>query len=108
MTTVDFEPGVVPPGSYAQGGRSPIVWVFLCAGCAGFAPFSDVDYRGFLSGFCAGCGAYSRELHRFRAWLDTAPGCQCTGSHRQAVGDVRAADNVLRESQPGGALQVQT
>lgn len=45
----DFECCVVPPGTYAKGGRSPIVWTFLCAGCAGFAPFTAEDYRGALT-----------------------------------------------------------
>jgi hypothetical protein len=97
MTTADFKRGVVPTGRYAQGGRSPIVWVFLCAGCAGFPPFTDEDYRGYLSGQCSGCGTTTRELHRFRAWIDTAVGCRCTGGHPQAIGDVRAAVNVVRE-----------
>lgn len=97
----DYERGVVPPGRYAQEQRAPIVWVLLCAGCAGFAPFTDSDYRGFLSGRCPNCGIDSRELHRFRAWIDTAPGCNCTGSHPQVVGDVWAADNVTREPQAG-------
>lgn len=84
----DFECGVTPRGPYAQGGRSPIAWVLLCAGCAGFAPQTPGDYSGFLSGQCAGCGGRTRELHRFRAWIDSAAGCQCTGTHRQAVGDI--------------------
>jgi hypothetical protein len=102
----DFERGVVPAGRYAQCGRSPIVWVFLCAACAGFAPFTAEDYWGALSGQCHGCGLHTRELHRFRAWLDTAPGCRCTNSHRQAVGDVRAAANVRRDETAveGGAV----
>jgi hypothetical protein len=97
VSATDFERGVVPPGPYAQGGRSPIVWVFLCAGCAGFAPFTDEDYGGYLSGECEGCRTSNRELHRFRAWIDTAPGCQCRGVHPQAIGDVGAADSIVRE-----------
>jgi hypothetical protein len=89
----------VPPGRYAQEQRAPIVWVLLCAGCAGFAPFTTEDYNGFLSGRCHGCGISSRELHRFRAWIDTAPGCNCNGGHEQMKGDVWAADNVTREPQ---------
>ncbi len=84
-----FERGVVPPGRYAQGGRSPIVWVLLCPGCAGFAPFTPEDYLGFLSGQCAGCGNQTRELHRFRAWIESAAGCQCRSEHPRVVGDVR-------------------
>ena len=30
--------GIVPPGTYAKGGRSPIVYVRLCPPCAGYAP----------------------------------------------------------------------
>ena len=91
----------LPPGRYAGGARAPWVWALLCAGCAGFAPFTSDDYDGFLMGRCQGCGMSSRELHRFRAWIDTAAGCNCTGSHEQAIGDVWAADNVVREHQEG-------
>jgi hypothetical protein len=80
--------GVIPPGTYAGGGRSPIVWVLLCAPCAGYAPISDPDYRGALSGRCQGCGSNSRELHRFRAWIDSASGCNCTGDHVRVTGDL--------------------
>ncbi len=85
----DYVPGAIPVGRYAQGERSPIVWVLLCAGCGGFAPQTSLDYVGFLSGQCGGCGAQTRELHRFRAWIDSAAGCQCTGAHPKAVGDLR-------------------
>jgi hypothetical protein len=93
----DYAYGVVPPGRYAQGQRSPIVWVLLCASCAGFAPTTTEDYHGFLSGRCEGCGTKSRELHRFRAWIDTAPGCRCTGGHERIHGDVHAAATIARE-----------
>lgn len=76
----DWAKGEVPQGRYAGGGRSPIVWVRLCAGCAGFAPFTDGDYSGQLSGVCCGCGRRSRELHRAararrtaRRWWATPP-----------------------------------
>lgn len=95
----DYPKGIVPTGRYAGETRAPIVWVLLCAGCAGFAPQTTADYEGFLSGRCQGCATYSRELHRFRAWIDTAPGCNCTGGHPQMRGDVYAADNVTREPQ---------
>lgn len=98
----DFTRGVIPPGRYAQGGRSPIVWVPLCAGCAGFAPSTPEDYRGQLSGQCAGCGVHTRELHRFQAWIDTADGCNCTGSHPQVVGDVRAVESLSSERRASG------
>jgi hypothetical protein len=82
--------GVVPPGTYAGGGRSPIVYVHLCAPCAGYAPTTAEDYRGFLSGRCQGCGANSRELHRFQALIMSAAngGCMCTTEHRQVAGDL--------------------
>lgn len=95
----DYPRGVVPPGRYVRGERAPIVWVLLCAGCAGFAPTTAEDYRGFLSGRCAGCRIDSRELHRFRAWIDTAPGCNCTGGHPQVHGDMLAAHHVTTEAQ---------
>lgn len=91
MTRGDFERGVVPVGRYAQGGRSPIVWTYLCAACAGYAPLTDQDYSGNLTRTCNGCGVNTREVHRFRAWIDTADGCQCSSEHPQAIGDVRAA-----------------
>ena len=81
-------PSVVPAGPYAQGGRSPIVWVLLCPVCAGYVPQTAEDYQGFLSGQCGGCGAHVRELHRFRAWIDSAARCNCTGSHPRVVGEV--------------------
>lgn len=98
----DYEMGVVPPGRYAQGSRSPIVAVFLCAGCAGFAPFTDTSYEGYLSGRCNGCGIWSRELHRFRAWVDTACGCRCHGGHAQVYGDLWAIDNVSGDQERAG------
>lgn len=98
----DYKRGEVPPGRYAAGGRSPIVAVFLCAGCAGFAPFTDEDYEGFLSGQCNGCGQSSRELHRFRAWIDTACGCRCRGGHDQMFGDVWAADHAEKTRDGAG------
>lgn len=98
----DYEFGVVPPGRYAQGARSPIVAVYLCAGCAGFAPFTWDDYQGFLSGRCAGCGIQSRELHKFRAWIDTACGCRCDHGHDQIYGDMWAIDNVTSEQERAG------
>lgn len=98
----DYEMGVVPPGRYAQGTRSPIVAVFLCPVCAGFAPFTDKSYGGYLSGRCNGCGIQTRELHRFRAWIDTACGCRCTQGHAQVYGDQWAIDNVSSEQERAG------
>lgn len=82
--------GVVPPGTYAGGARSPIVYVQLCPPCAGYAPITPEDYDGFLSGRCQGCGANSRELHRFQALIMSAAngGCMCDSGHRQVTGDL--------------------
>lgn len=103
MTDHDFKQGVVPAGRYNQGARSPIVAVYLCAGCAGFAPITEERYEGALSGRCSGCGIWSRELHRFRAWIDTACGCRCNaGSHDQVYGDVWAADNARHDQERAG------
>jgi len=93
--------GIVPPGTYAKGGRSPIVYVRLCPPCAGYAPTTGEDYDGALSGRCQGCGADSRELHRFQALILSAAngGCFCEG-HRQVTGDLptmASADAVLTE-----------
>jgi hypothetical protein len=93
------EPVQPPPGRYAAGARAPIVWVFLCDICAGFAPLTDEGYEGALTGRCQGCGHEARELHRFRAWIDTAPGCNCSGGHAQMHGDVLAKANVTDEPQ---------
>ena len=81
--------GVVPPGTYAKGGRSPIVYVLLCPPCAGYAPITGEDYRGALSGHCQGCGAWTREVHKFQAVILSAAngGCFCEG-HRQVTGDL--------------------
>ena len=82
--------GTVPPGTYAGGGRSPVVYVLLCPPCGGYPPITDPDYDGFLSGRCQGCGGNSRELHRFQALIMSAAngGCQCTSAHRQVTGDL--------------------
>lgn len=88
--------GVVPPGTYAKGGRSPIVYVLLCAPCAGYAPTTDEDYVGFLSGHCQGCGAFSREAHRFQALILSAAngGCMCTSEHPQVTGDLPTEESL--------------
>ena len=97
MTEGRLPRGVVPPGTYAKGGRSPVVYVFLCALCAGYAPITDPDYSGFLSGRCQGCGADSRELHRFQALIMSAAngGCMCTSSHQQVTGDLPTEESAL-------------
>jgi len=81
--------GVVPPGRYAQGGRSPIVYVYLCAYCAGYAPITEPGYSCH-AGNCQGCGTASRELHRFQALIMSAAngGCMCTTEHPQVTGDL--------------------
>jgi hypothetical protein len=86
--------GVVPPGTYANGGRSPVVYVLLCPPCAGYAPTTDEDYEGALSGRCQGCGANTRELHRFQAVILSAAngGCMCVTGHPQVTGDLPTED----------------
>jgi hypothetical protein len=108
-----------PPGRYAQGKRSPIVWVLLCDVCAGFALNVDESYQGYLSGRCQGCGCQAPELHRFHAYISTAEGCDahsgaCAGRHPRVFGDVRAyggdeadrlrAENEALKRDPRGSL----
>lgn len=90
MAERDIRRGVVPPGTYAKGGRSPIVYAYLCAPCAGYAPITGEDYQGALGGHCQGCGAWSREVHRFQALILSAAngGCRCPAEHRQVTGDL--------------------
>jgi hypothetical protein len=80
----------VPPGTYADGARSPIAWVYLCPPCGGYAPMTTEDYSGFLSGGCQGCGSSCRELHRFPSLIDSAAGCGCRGEHKRVTGDLAA------------------
>ena len=89
--------GVVPPGTYAGGRRSPIVHILLCPPCAGYAPTTSEDYPGALSGRCQGCGAESREVHRFQALIMSAAngGCTCTSPHPQVTGDLPELDRAL-------------
>jgi hypothetical protein len=89
------EPGKVaaelaasPPGTYAGGARSPVVYVYLCPPCAGYAPITSPDYSGALSGACQGCGSGWRELHRFPAVIVSASGCQCRMQHDRVTGDM--------------------
>lgn len=88
--TPALQRGGVPPGTFADGARSPAAYVLLCPPCAGYAPMTDPDYRGFLSGCCQGCGAACRELHRFPALIDSAGGCQCQGQDARVTGDLPA------------------
>jgi hypothetical protein len=67
--------------------RTVAVHVLLCPDCAGYAPITGEDYRGFLSGECQGCGATSRELHRFPALAHSAGGCRCRSRHARVAGD---------------------
>jgi hypothetical protein len=93
----DLPRGVVPRGTYAKGGRSPIVYVMLCAPCAGYAPLTGEDYSGFLCGHCQGCGTWSREVHRFQALIMSAAngGCMCTTEHQQVTGDLPTETSAL-------------
>jgi hypothetical protein len=69
--------------------RSPVVYVRLCASCAGYQNISTEDYVGALTGRCQGCGATAREMHRFPAFIHSADPCACTTSHARVTGDVR-------------------
>lgn len=82
------EPSIVPPGTYARGGRSPVVYAFLCPSCAGYAPTVHEDYPPLPQ--CQGCGAYAREVHRFQALIMSAAngGCMCITEHPQVTGDL--------------------
>lgn len=79
-----------PAGAYAGGARSPIVHVYLCSKCAGYADMTPVGYEGYLSGVCSGCGCRVRELHRFPAVIDSVAGCACRGQHARVTGDLDA------------------
>lgn len=73
------------------------MWAFLCPPCGGYEPLTQPDYSGGLSGACQGCGAGSRELHRFRAFIHSAEPCGCWMSHRKVTGDVDARTGVAAE-----------
>jgi hypothetical protein len=88
--------GIVPPGTYAGGTRSPVVQVYLCPPCGGYAPITDLDYSGALSGWCQGCGSQSREVHRFPAVIDSAAGCSCTKWHERVTGDLSVTETEQR------------
>ena len=101
MAEAKLPRGIVPPGTYAKGGRSPIVYVFLCPVCAGYAPTTDED-ETFQPGLCDGCRAMCRELHRVQALILSAAngGCMCSLPHPQVMGDLptmASADAVLTE-----------
>jgi len=87
--------GTVPPGTYAGGARSPVVYVWLCPQCAGYAPVLPED--DWLLPHCQGCGAYVREVHRFQALIMSAAngGCMCDTGHRQATGDLPTEESAL-------------
>lgn len=89
-TTTPDPLAAIPPGTYAAGARSPVVYVYLCPTCAGYAPISTPDYSGALSGQCQGCGSACRELHRFPALINSAARCQCRGQHGRVTGDLQA------------------
>jgi hypothetical protein len=97
----DMPRGVVPPGTYAKGGRSPIVYAWLCPVCAGYAPMSDENDK-YQPGQCDGCRATSRELHRFQAMIMSAAngGCFCDTHGPQVTGDLptrQSADQLMLE-----------
>jgi hypothetical protein len=97
MADAKLPRGIVPPGTYAKGGRSPIVHVLLCPPCAGYAPTTDEDYIGFLSNHCQGCGAWSREVHRFQALILSAAngGCMCDSGYPQVTGDLPTEESAM-------------
>ena len=64
------EAGDVPPETCAGGTRFPVAYVYLCSPCAGYAPMTEPDYSGALSGWCQGCGNPCREVHRFPATIE--------------------------------------
>jgi hypothetical protein len=102
----DLPRGVVPPGTYAKDGRSPIVYAYLCPPCAGYAPTTGAEDRwGALAGRCQGCGAASREVHRFQALILSAAngGCACLREHPQVTGDLPT-----KESAAAVLLEVRT
>lgn len=96
MSEASHPRSTVPPGTYAKGGRSPIVYALLCAPCAGYAPVTAPDYDGALSGHCQGCGAWSREVHRFQALILSAAngGCVCVTGHPQVTGDLPTEESL--------------
>ena len=89
--------GVVPPGNYAKGARSPVVYVLLCPACAGYAPTLPEDFPA--EAHCQGCGAYVREVHRFQALIMSAAngGCMCDSGNRmdQVTGDLPTEESAL-------------
>lgn len=98
---VDEDPA--PPGRYAGGGRSPIVYTWLCARCGGYPPMARDNDPATVR--CHGCGTDVPELHKFQALILSAAngGCMCEGGfHRQVTGDLPdepAAMAVLLEVQ---------
>lgn len=94
-TVSDLAPlqvGVIPEGRYAQGCRSPIVWVWLCARCAGFAPTVHPAEHQYKGNRCKGCGIPGLELHRFRAYIDSISGCSCERQPCPVVGDLEGLE----------------
>lgn len=95
--------GVIPEGRYARGGRSPIVWVWLCARCAGFAPTLDPRWSETnCYAPCDGCGCRGVELHRFRAYIASTEGCSCERRGCPVTGDLTASAS---PSRPTGEQQ---
>lgn len=94
MAEANLPRGAVPPGTYARGARSPVVYALLCPSCAGYAPTVHEDYPPLPQ--CQGCGAYVREVHRFQALIMSAAngGCRCTIEHPQVAGDLPTGDSL--------------
>lgn len=88
MAESQISRSAVPRGTYAGGARSPVVYVYLCPTCAGYAPALPAGAPE--SAHCQGCGAYVREVHRFQALIMSAAngGCMCDLGHRQVTGDL--------------------
>lgn len=97
MTDPKLPKGIVPPGTYAKGGRSPIVHVWLCPPCGGYAPMTDEGDR-YQPGQCDGCGASSRELHRFQSLILSAAngGCMCDTHRGQVTGDLPTSASAMQ------------
>lgn len=89
MKLVDDEPAPAPPpGRYAGGGRSPIVYTWLCPACGGYSPVGGESETEM--GCCQGCGT-DNELHKFQSLILSAAngGCMCEpGYHPQVTGDL--------------------
>ena len=76
-----------------------MVYVWLCAPCAGFAPTTGPDdLYGPLRFHCQGCGSWTGEAHRFQALIMSAAngGCMCDEGHRQVCGDLPTEQSAMQ------------